>query len=129
LLGVCVTGLILSGYLTLVHYEESALVCTAGGGCETVQQSRYAELASVPVALLGLVYYATLVVLAVWDSPTARTACAALGIAGLVFAGYLLAVQLFVLDATCVWCVVNDLLIAPAAAALTVARVVERDLA
>ncbi len=29
-----------AAYLTWVHYHPAALVCTAGGGCETVQQSQ-----------------------------------------------------------------------------------------
>jgi uncharacterized membrane protein len=32
---------------------------------------------------------------------------------------YLLALQLFVIDAVCVWCLANDVLIAPALAVLT----------
>jgi uncharacterized membrane protein len=40
-----------------VHYSGSAIICT-GGGCETVQTSRYAEVAGVPVSLLGLLGYA-----------------------------------------------------------------------
>jgi uncharacterized membrane protein len=123
LVAVAVAGLLLSTYLTWVRFDESALVCATGGGCETVQQSRHAELAGVPVAILGLVFYAAVLVLAVWDSATARTLCAALAIGGLGFSGYLVALQLFVIDAVCVWCLVNDLVLVPAVAALTLARV------
>jgi uncharacterized membrane protein len=35
---------------------------------------------------------------------------------------YLLAVQLFVLDAVCVWCMANDVVIAPLLAVLTALR-------
>ena len=37
---VALAGAIVAGYLTWVHYDVRALVCVAGGGCETVQQSR-----------------------------------------------------------------------------------------
>ena len=122
LVAVAVAGLLLSGYLTWVHFDESALVCTAGGGCETVQQSEYAEIARVPVAILGLAFYAAVLALAAWDSPPARTLCAALAVAGLGFAGYLVVVQFFVIDATCVWCLVNDLVLAPALAVVALLR-------
>jgi uncharacterized membrane protein len=51
---VALAGVAVAGYLTWVHYDEAALVCVAGGGCETVQHSSYAELGGIPVALLGL---------------------------------------------------------------------------
>jgi uncharacterized membrane protein len=41
---------------------------------------------------------------------------------GLLFSGYLVVVQLFVIDAVCVWCMANDLVIAPTLAALTLVR-------
>ncbi len=45
-------GLAVAGYLTYVHYEGIAPVCTTGG-CEKVQSSVYAELGGIPVALIG----------------------------------------------------------------------------
>jgi uncharacterized membrane protein len=111
-----------AGYLTWVHYDEGALVCVAGGGCETVQQSSYAELAGFPVALLGLLGYAVILGLVVWDAPTARLGAAALAVVGLAFSVYLIVLQLFVIDAVCVWCLANDALIAPALAVLTALR-------
>ena len=37
-----------------------------------------------------------------------------LALVGLLFSVYLLALQLFVIDAVCVWCLANDVVIAPA---------------
>ena len=51
-------GLAVAGYLTYVHYAELEPICAGGGGCERVQNSSYAELAGIPVALLGLIGYA-----------------------------------------------------------------------
>ena len=44
---------------TYVHYAHTSPICTTGG-CEKVQHSSYAELAGVPVALLGLIAYVAL---------------------------------------------------------------------
>jgi uncharacterized membrane protein len=115
-------GIALAGYLTWVHYDEAALVCVAGGGCETVQQSEYAEVAGIPVALLGLVSYSALAVLIAWDSPAARLMAASLAFIGLLFSLYLLALQVFVIDAICIWCLANDVVIAPALAVVTALR-------
>jgi uncharacterized membrane protein len=119
---VALVGIAVAGYLTWVHYDEAALVCVAGGGCETVQQSSYAELAGIPVALLGLLGYAAILALVLWDRPNARLGAAALAFVGLAFGVYLLVLQLFVIDAVCVWCLANDVLIAPALAVLTALR-------
>jgi uncharacterized membrane protein len=119
---VALAGVGVAGYLTWVHYVDSSLVCIAGGACETVQESEYAELAGVPVALLGLVAYSVVVTLIVWDAPVARLLAASLAFVGFLFGLYLLAVQLFVIDAICGWCLLNDALIAPALAVLTTLR-------
>ena len=117
--GFTLAGIAIAGYLTWAHYSDAAVVCVRGGGCETVQRSSYSEIAGIPVALLGLVAYTSVLVLVAWDSPSARLSAATIALVGLVFAIYLLALQLFVIDAICVWCVANDVLIAPALALVT----------
>jgi uncharacterized membrane protein len=119
---IALAGLVLAGYLTWVHFDEAALVCVAGTGCETVQESAYAEIAGVPVAMLGLGAYAIVLGLIAWDTPGARLGAAMLALVGIVFSMYLLAVQLFVIDAVCTWCLVNDVVIAPLLAVLTALR-------
>jgi len=119
---VALAGVVLAGYLTWVHFDDAALVCVAGGGCETVQESEYAEIAGVPVALLGLLAYATVLGLVAWDTQTARLGAAMLALVGLLFSLYLLALQLVVIDAVCTWCLVNDVVIAPLLAVSTALR-------
>ncbi len=115
-------GIAIAGYLTYVHYQPEALICTGGGGCETVQKSSYAELAGLPVALLGLGAFIVMLALVAWDSELARTLAAALALAALGFCVYLVSLQAFVIDAWCVWCLVNDLVIVPLLVVLTVWR-------
>lgn len=119
---VALAGIAVAGYLTWVHFDDAALVCVAGGGCETVQESEYAEIAGVPVAMLGLGAYVALLGLIVWDSRSARLAAAMIALVGGLFSMYLLALQLFVIEAVCVWCLANDVVIAPALAVLTALR-------
>ena len=112
-------GLGVATYLTWAHYADASVICVSGGGCETVQTSTYSEIAGIPVAALGVAAYATILALVAWDTPAARLAAAAIALVGLLFSGYLLVLQLFVIDAICVWCVANDVVIAPALAVLT----------
>jgi len=116
---VALAGLGVAAYLTWAHYADASVICVSGGGCETVQESAYSELAGVPVAALGVAAYAAVLALVAWDTPSARLAAAAIALVGLLFSGYLLVLQLFVIDALCVWCVANDVVIAPALAVLT----------
>ena len=120
---VALVGVGVASYLTYVHYRPAALICTAGGGCETVQESSYAELLGIPVALLGLLAYLAVLALVAWDSELARTLAAAIALSAVGFVAYLIALQAFVIDAWCVWCLVNDLVIVPLLAVLTVWRV------
>jgi uncharacterized membrane protein len=87
-----------------------------------VQESSYAELVGIPVALLGLCAYLTVLALVAWDTPIARMLAAAVGLAAAGFAAYLVMLQAFVIDAWCVWCLVNDLVLVPLLALSTVWR-------
>ena len=118
--GLALAGAGIAAYLTWTHLTAAAPVCSTGG-CETVQHSRYAELAGIPVAALGLVAYATILGLVLLDTPTLRVVAAALAAVALAFSLYLLALQLFVIDAICSWCVGNEV-IALALAAVTAIR-------
>ena len=67
ILVVTVIGLLDAVYLTYVHYHGfSALACVGAhnghSSCETVQSSRWSKLDGIPVALLGLIGYVTLLV-------------------------------------------------------------------
>lgn len=119
---VALVGIAVAGYLTWAHYADQTVICVAGGGCEKVQSSEYAELLGVPVATLGLLAYVTILALIAWDAPLARLGAASLAFFGLLFSLYLLVVQAFVIEAFCIWCVVNDALVAPALALLTALR-------
>ena len=123
---VALAGTAVAGYLTYVHYQPDALICTSSGGCETVQESSYAELVGVPVALLGLLAWIAVLALVASDSELARTLVAAIGLGAAAFALYLVVLQAFVIDAWCVWCIVNDVVLVPLLVILAVWRVLRR---
>jgi uncharacterized membrane protein len=116
---VALAGLAVAVYLTWAHFADTSVVCVVGGSCDKVQSSEYSEILGVPVALLGAISYVTILGLIAWDIPLAKLGAAMLALIGLLFGAYLLIVQLFVIDAVCAWCVANDVVIAPALAALT----------
>jgi uncharacterized membrane protein len=117
----CLVGIGIAAYLTYVHYSHTAPVCTTGG-CEKVQKSKYAELAGLPVALLGLITYVFLLGAAFRRGLDAAFAGVVVALIGVGFSGYLLWAQLGPIGAICQWCLGNDLTIS-AVAALYVVRV------
>jgi uncharacterized membrane protein len=102
---VAIAGRASATYLTVVHYAGGTPVCAIAHGCATVQKSHYAELAGVPVALLGVLGYLAILGSLARDDETARTATAFLTIAGLGFSGWLTYVEVGELNAICIWCV------------------------
>lgn len=85
-----------------------------------MQSSKYAELLGIPVAVLGLAGYLAILVTALLRAPVTALVGAALAVAGLAFALYLLAVQAFVLDAYCTWCLASDAVLAALAVLTTI---------
>ena len=105
---LAVVGLLISGYLTWVHYMGVAPVCVGGsGGCETVQTSSYATILGVPVAALGLVGYSGLLLAALLRSEAGVYLGLLVALVGTLFSAYLTYLELFVIHAICEWCVAS----------------------
>ena len=104
-LGVAAVGLGIASYLTIVHYAGGEPVCAIALGCAKVQGSNYAELAGVPVALLGLLGYVAILAALVRDGEQGRVAAAFVSLAGFGFSAWLTYVEVARLDAICIWCV------------------------
>lgn len=78
-----------------------------GGGCEKVRTSDNAELAGIPVAVLGLVGYA-LILGSLWvPGDSGRLAGAVLALSGFGLSLYLTYRDLSTIDAICQWCVAS----------------------
>jgi len=104
---LAVVGAAIAGYLTWVHYSGAEPLCVAGGGCEKVQESRYAEVAGVPVAVIGLVGYLAILASLAIRRDGARVATAFLAFVGVAFSAYLTYVEVFTIEAICQWCVAS----------------------
>jgi len=122
---LALAGVAVAGYLTWVHYAELQPFCVGGGqACERVQSSEYAELAGIPVAVLGLAgYLAILATLALPDA-LGRPAAAFLALAGAAFSAYLTYVEIAEIHAICQWCVASAVIMT-ALAAVSVARLLD----
>ncbi len=119
--GCAAAGLAVAAYLTYVHYAGVEALCVAGGGCERVQSSPQAQLAGVPVAVLGLLGYAAILAACALRGEAARVFGALVAVSGFAFSAYLTYAEVFVIEAICQWCVLSALLMT-ALAILTSAR-------
>ena len=105
MLVLTVIGLGVAIYLTYVHYSGSKPACTAGESCLKVQTSQWSKLAGVPVALIGLVGYISILgSLLVPDREESRLVTLGLTLIGFLFSGYLTYRELFSIHAICEWC-------------------------
>ena len=102
-------GLAVAAYLTAVRLLGEAPAWGPVRGCDTVAASEYATILGVPVALLGLGFSIVLTGLAAawWRRGDRRTLHTAygLGLLGVAMVGYLTYLELFVIEAICIWCV------------------------
>ena len=122
-----ILGIGVAGYLTYVHYADISLICAGGsGGCEKVQASDQSKLAGIPVALLGLLTYITLLVANALRGDLARTAAALVAVIGFGFSAYLTIESITVIEATCQWCLASAAIMT-LMAIVTVTRLVRGD--
>ncbi len=104
-------GVAVAGYLTWVHYAGLEPFCVGGGGgCERVQSSEYAALFGIPVAVLGLGGYVTLLATLALPEELSRIAAGFVALTGAAFSLYLTYVEIAEIQAICQWCVVSAVL-------------------
>ena len=107
LAALALIGLAVSGYLTWVHYAELEPICSGISHCERVQNSDYAELAGVPVVLIGVAGYLAIAA-SLWLRPEVTALVAYIGVG---FSAYLTWAELFWIEAICQWCVASAIVI------------------
>ena len=127
----------LTTYLTVTHYTDpTALACPDTGivNCTAVTTSSWSSIAGVPVALLGLLWALAMAAVcspwawraeaaARWLDPV-RTALATMGAGAVV---YLVYIELFRVDAICLWCTGVHLTAVALFAVVLVARAIRRN--
>ena len=114
---VALAGVFVALYLTLFKLGFIGTLVCAVGSCEVVQTSRWATFLGYPVAAWGVAYY--LAVLAVSlaglgasrvDSRRLSQLLVLMTATGVLFSAWLTYLELFVIDAICLWCVVSAVL-------------------
>lgn len=110
-------GLILALYLSLYKMGMIGELTCSVGSCETVQLSKWATFLGLPVAVWGVGAYLAVLALALlglqpaWlESRTISWMLVGLNSWNVLFSAWLTYLELFVIDAICMWCVISAVL-------------------
>lgn len=109
-LGVCLLGTAAAVYLTYEHFSSStSFACpeTKAINCQKVTTSQWSHIGGMPVAVLGLIFFATMLVLCspwLWRNRRLDGLRVATAGVGVLTALYLIYIELFQVDAICLWC-------------------------
>ena len=116
---VSLVGIFVSLYLTLYKLGRIGTLACGTGGCETVQLSKWGDLAGLPVAAWGVGFYVLVLVLSIAGvqerfaaSRVVTLALVAVTAWGVLFTAWLTYLELFVIQAICRWCVGSAVLVA-----------------
>lgn len=117
---VALVGLGVAGYLTYVETQSVKAICGPVGDCNAVQSSSYARVFGIlPVGILGLLGYATILI--AWTiqkvrddrwADYARLGMLGMALFGTLYSIYLTYVEIWVIEAVCIWCLSSAVLIA-----------------
>lgn len=112
-------GFSLAFYIYHRKRAKKPLICPLRAKCELVTTSSYSKFLGVPVEILGMLYYASVVIFHgfVLASPAAFSVSAvrlSLGLStfAFLFSLYLISIQAFVLKQWCTWCLCSAALCA-----------------
>jgi uncharacterized membrane protein len=106
---LAIVGLAVAGYLTALKLGGTqAFLCRDGSGCDVVQASRYSVLLGVPTAAWGAAVYLAIAVLAAMPrTPRRWQAAFMLASSAVAFSLYLTCISIFVIGATCPYCLAS----------------------
>lgn len=115
---LALAGVFVALYLTLYKTGAIGQITCSIGSCETVQISRWSTLFGLPVAAWGLAFYIVALVVSIastqdrWvDERAPSVVLVALSGWGVLFSLWLTYLELFVIYAICMWCVISAIIV------------------
>lgn len=109
-------GIVVAGYLSYLKLAEAPAVCVESGpfNCNVVLNSQYSELASLPIAYLGVAVYAAIGLILLLENRVSflmawgRLITFGIGLFAWLFSMWLVYVQVALLQALCPWCLTHE---------------------
>lgn len=110
-LALSLIGFLDATYLAIKHYLGIPIACSIFEGCEQVLASQFATIGPVPIAAIGAVYYLTIFLLTITfleiKEKIIINLIAVLTIGGFLISLLLVWLQLFVIGALCLFCIIS----------------------
>ena len=107
-------GILVSIYMTIYKLTENPNMCLGNGGCPIVNSSKYAMVYGIPVAVIGVGGYLTILLL-LWMErrnsflvENGTLVVFGLALIGFLFTLYLIYVELALIHALCPFCVTSQ---------------------
>ena len=114
-IALAILGLLVSIYMTIYKVTSNDKMCLGSGDCSTVNASRYAEVNGIPVALIGVLGYASIIGIH-WlerrnDFFEVNGSMMLFGISliGFLFTLWLIYVEIALIKALCPFCVTSQI--------------------
>ena len=115
---LALAGIFVALYLTLYKTGVIGQLTCSVGSCETVNTSQWSTLLGLPVAAWGLGFYIATLAVAMagtsdrWiDERSVSVVLVAMSGWGVLFSLWLTYLELFVIHAICMWCVISAILV------------------
>ncbi|MCQ3938568.1 MAG: hypothetical protein DPW18_16190 [Chloroflexi bacterium] len=109
-----IVGLLVSIYMTVYKITGNDGMCLGSGDCSTVNASRFSEVNGVPVAVVGVIGYAAILAVHLFENRSALLRQNAtlmifgMALAGFIFTVWLVYVEIAILKALCPFCVTSQ---------------------
>ena len=108
---VATVGFLDAAYLTIEHYRGGVVPCSITSGCEQVLTSPYATIFGVPIALIGAIYYLSILLASIsfleGGSMVGVRYIVSIGAVGFLISLWLMYIQAFILHYFCQYCLLS----------------------
>lgn len=112
---LAILGLCVAIYMTVYKLTSNNAMCLGSGDCSTVNSSPYSEVYGIPVAFVGVLGYASILILLYLEKKPIKLFEAynlygqfGIGLSGFIFTLYLVYLEFFVIKALCPFCLTSQ---------------------
>ncbi len=107
-------GFLVATYLTILHYKNALPPCAITKGCETVLTSKFATIFGIPIALLGSIFYTSVIAICILFYHNSKKiysrAIFLIASAGIAVSILLFYIQLAIIKNFCQYCVLSEVI-------------------
>ena len=113
-IALTIIGLLVSIYMTIYKVTSNEAMCIGSSGCSEVNASRYSEINGIPVAVLGVIGYASILALLFLENrlsffqENGPMIFFGVSLIGFLFTVYLIYLEIALIKAYCPFCLASQ---------------------